>query len=719
MSNPTRAQQIFLYLAPFPALAFYKVWSAAGLETGRLLIATLAMLGYGACIIGLAYHWDKPSYFDWTVTAYFGVASLALALWPQTAGRIFTDYATATIYAGFFAAAFFPPLLGMDPFTYHYAKKSTPKEAWGNPIFFRINIIMTYVWAGIFAVCVVLSLDPSLVTRAFLPLGLMLGFGLPFNLRFPDYYLKRLGLPSLAEQRRMAQQKPAEARALSPLPLPMNAWQAVSRMPEAFDTAAAGNLSALIGFIVSGSETFEAYLRIEDGVCTLEEQVPTKPDLLIRTPADVWLAISRRERDGQEAFMQQAFTAEGDLGILMRMNRMFGGSVVAEPEAAGVSSHESPPRQRESPQENPLINHRTTRKENIMKVLALNSSPRREGESKTALMLTHLVQGMSEAGADVEVIELRNKTVKNCIGCFTCWTKTPGVCIHNDDMTNELFPKWRDSDIVVYASPLYVYTLNASMKAFTDRIIPILEPFLEERDGRTFHPWRQKPPAAVVLSVAGFPEDSVFDQLSSYVNFLFGKGLLAEIYRPAAETMTSRPFRDKLDDILAATVEAGRQLVASRTVSPETLARIRQPIVDFDTLARIGNAVWKTCIAERVTPRELHEKGMIPRPDSIETFMDILTMGFNPKRAGNTKATLQFRFSGEAEGSCYLAVENGTIQARSGTAEKPDLTIEAPFGVWMDIMTGKADGQQMFMQQKYRAVGDLSLLMRMSQLFGR
>jgi putative sterol carrier protein len=37
----------------------------------------------------------------------------------------------------------------------------------------------------------------------------------------------------------------------------------------------------------------------------------------------------------------------------------------------------------------------------------------------------------------------------------------------------------------------------------------------------------------------------------------------------------------------------------------------------------------------------------------------------------------------------------------------------------MDVITGQADGQQMFMQQKYRASGDFSLLMRMNQLFGR
>jgi len=39
--------------------------------------------------------------------------------------------------------------------------------------------------------------------------------------------------------------------------------------------------------------------------------------------------------------------------------------------------------------------------------------------------------------------------------------------------------------------------------------------------------------------------------------------------------------------------------------------------------------------------------------------------------------------------------------------------------VWMDIMTRKADGQQMFMEQKYKVFGDFSLLLRMNQLFGR
>jgi hypothetical protein len=342
MSSPTKAQQIFLYGAPFPALAFFKIWAGSGQEVESLLIAVCGMLAYCAFVIALAYRWGGPSYIDWTVGAYFGVAAFLLAVFPAAAGRIITNYATTGIYAGLFSVAFFPPLFGLAPFTYHYAKRSTPRDYWENPIFVAVNRIMTYVWAGIFALCVVLSVYPSVVTRAFIPIGLMVGFGLPFNLRFPDYYLKRLGLPSLAEQRRMAQQKADDHKPVPPSRLPTSAWQAVSGMPTVFNAEAAGDLSALIGFIVSGSETFEAYIQIENGTCTLHKEAPRRADLLIHTPADVWLAISRKERDGQEAFMQQAFTAEGNLGILLRMGQIFSGSIPARAEPDGAPENEAP-----------------------------------------------------------------------------------------------------------------------------------------------------------------------------------------------------------------------------------------------------------------------------------------------------------------------------------------------------------------------------------------
>ena len=350
-----------------------------------------------------------------------------------------------------------------------------------------------------------------------------------------------------------------------------------------------------------------------------------------------------------------------------------------------------------------------------MKILSINSSPRTGGESKTELMLNYLVEGMQEAGAEVEVVNLREKKIKHCIGCFTCWTKTPGNCIHKDDMTKELFPKWLKSDLVVYATPLYHYTVNAEMKAFIERTLPVLEPFFEQRDNRTVHPLRQTPPDAVVLSVAGFLEMSVFDQLSNYVQFLFGRNgrLLAEIYRPAAE-MLSR-IEDKKEEVFEATIQAGRELVTSRKVSTETLNQIQQPIIDFQTFAQMGNLFWKTCIAEGVTPREFREKNMIPRPDSIESFMLVFPFGLNSEAVGDRKISLQFNFSGEVTSSCHFTIEKGNVSPKEGSKENPEITIETPFELWMDIITGKADGQQIFMEQKYTVTGDLSLMIQLFQ----
>ena len=177
-----------------------------------------------------------------------------------------------------------------------------------------------------------------------------------------------------------------------------------------------------------------------------------------------------------------------------------------------------------------------------MKVLALNSSPRAGAQSKTELMLNHLVSGMREAGAEVDLQNLREKSIKNCIGCLTCMTKTPGVCVHKDDMANELLPKWLKSDLVVYATPLYNYAMIATLKTFIERTLPALEPFFEIHEGRMFHPTRSKYPAAVMLSVSGMPDNGHFDALSSHARYFFGspgRNLVAEIYRPEAEMLTN------------------------------------------------------------------------------------------------------------------------------------------------------------------------------------
>ena len=345
-----------------------------------------------------------------------------------------------------------------------------------------------------------------------------------------------------------------------------------------------------------------------------------------------------------------------------------------------------------------------------MKVLALNSSSRIKGQSKTELLLSHLVAGMRNAGAEVEVVELRKKKINYCRGCFTCWTKTPGVCVHKDDMSLELFPKWLEADIAVYASPLYHYTVNAQMKAFIERTLPSLLPYLERKDDITFHPRRGKHPTAVIVSVAAFPEDSVFDAISFWAKKTFGRrtGLLAEIYRPGSEAMI---HSWKLKDILDAVEQAGRELVEQRCVTNETMARITQPLVDPAVIAATSNVMWQTLIDGRLTIAEATKQGHAPRPDSITTLMAMLSFAFNPLNAGDKKGTIQFNFTGKQPGSCYFVIDKDSCAAHEGKAEKAKCTVDGPFEVWADIIQGKSDAAKMFMDGTCKAEGDMALMM--------
>jgi hypothetical protein len=99
---------------------------------------------------------------------------------------------------------------------------------------------------------------------------------------------------------------------------------------------------------------------------------------------------------------------------------------------------------------------------------------------------------------------------------------------------------------------------------------------------------------------------------------LFGKGLLAEIYRPAAELMTLPPFHEKAQAILKATEQGGRELVQSMKISKETIGIITQPVVeDFDSFADMANSFWKVCIDERMTPFEFYHKNMVEHESEI------------------------------------------------------------------------------------------------------
>ncbi len=98
----------------------------------------------------------------------------------------------------------------------------------------------------------------------------------------------------------------------------------IKTMPLGFKKEAADNLKAVYQFEISGAETFTAHLNISDGSCTYVEGPHVKPDVIVKSPADVWLAVSKGELNGQAAFMSGKYKVEGDLSLLMKLGSLFG-----------------------------------------------------------------------------------------------------------------------------------------------------------------------------------------------------------------------------------------------------------------------------------------------------------------------------------------------------------------------------------------------------------
>jgi multimeric flavodoxin WrbA len=150
-----------------------------------------------------------------------------------------------------------------------------------------------------------------------------------------------------------------------------------------------------------------------------------------------------------------------------------------------------------------------------MKVLALNGSPRMKASS-TYHMLKPLLEGMEEAGAETELIHIRELDLEACTGCYTCWVRTPGVCVNkNKDSMYGILQKFNTADLVVFGTPLYIFTMSGLLKTFLDRTIVRFEPWLiphPHTPGTTGHPERfQKPDKMLLVSPCGFPEFEHFD----------------------------------------------------------------------------------------------------------------------------------------------------------------------------------------------------------------
>ena len=242
--------------------------------------------------------------------------------------------------------------------------------------------------------------------------------------------------------------------------------------------------------------------------------------------------------------------------------------------------------------------------EDSMHILAIHGSPSMK-RGKTYLVLERLLRGAQKAGAITEVVFLQKEVIGGCTGCLTCWIKTPGKCIQKDDMA-ELIEKLKGADLMILATPVYVDGMTGQCKHFIDRLIPLLDPHYEVRNGHFRHGVREKYCGKIFLvSVCAFYEMDNFDPLILHVKRV-AKNLnmeyVGEILRPAVYSLgMKKGDSDAIRGAMGAFERAGKELVENGFISQKTRQKAASEIAPREAYLRTLNRYFDVQIQRNST----------------------------------------------------------------------------------------------------------------------
>ncbi|MDR3251018.1 MAG: flavodoxin family protein [Tannerella sp.] len=142
-----------------------------------------------------------------------------------------------------------------------------------------------------------------------------------------------------------------------------------------------------------------------------------------------------------------------------------------------------------------------------MKVVAINGSPRKSGN--TAYALNVIGNVFREEGFDFEIIDVGGKHIRGCLACNKCAEKKDGKCVITGDMLNDSLAKMMEADGIIIASPVYYSGIAGTMKCFLDRAF-----FVASANGNRF---RHKVGASVV-AVRRTGGSMTFNALNHYLS---------------------------------------------------------------------------------------------------------------------------------------------------------------------------------------------------------
>jgi len=488
-------------------------------------------------------------------------------------GQFYIENVIVGLYLGLFIVAFFLSLLKIKPFTINISKKDYPEVIVKSKMFLKINLIINYIWAGLFAIAILLTVikysDNTIVQTVLsmiTPIIAQLTLGVLATKKIPLFLMGKGATGMHFESTK----------------------DLFKAMPYGLNKELAQDVNAIIQFYLTGEEPTEGFLIINDLKCKFEYGSHPNPKTTVKSDSKLWLDISNGDISGSKAFINKEYEVEGDSTILLKLNALF-----------------APTKKEKKSPELKKIEFgykKTFEPGKIKKIVVFDGGPRTNKYSKTSLIVNSFIEGAKDAGANIEYFKLNKFDIHDCSGCYNCWTKTPGECIYKDDMTM-LRKKYREADLVVFATPLYIFNVTGIFKRFMDRLLPVLKPYMliDER-GFTTHPDRYPEfgeQGFVVFSAAGFPDlehnfDGLIGMFKMWAAHSENMYIMGEFYLTAAETIVQPVYRDRKIAVQNACKKAGGQIVNEGKIDVELMQKVTEHGYTPEQFQEESNYFWES-----------------------------------------------------------------------------------------------------------------------------
>jgi putative NADPH-quinone reductase len=353
-----------------------------------------------------------------------------------------------------------------------------------------------------------------------------------------------------------------------------------------------------------------------------------------------------------------------------------------------------------------------------MKLLALLGYPRKNGH--TARLAELFLKGAESAGAEIQREDLPNLDVRPCIGCFNCWTKTPGKCVQEDD-TDRLLTRFLDTDLVFVASPVYAFSVSSYVKHFMERTLTILSPGAElSETGIERNRWRypgRGPKRMAALLLAGRKTPDIVQPTITMLELwaeemrMHCSGILVRAESCALRFPRANPLRTKA--ILTGCERAGHDFVTKPNISKALQDDVSAPVLaDLSYFTRYSRVFWEYA---REEGDECDAAGLAAGND-VRILIYEMARNISSTATHDVTATIQFDFPDQ--NLVYaIMIKNGTCSVQETSIPAPDLRIRCPASLWSAVVQRTIAGTQLLTHPDLQLEGDLQLFRRLPRYF--